>query len=557
MAAARSQQHQNMSEALPPKTRVIGRYSILRELRRERHSVSYAAVDPVMNRQLVIKAVELLPAGPKLSSEERRRVEHAFVRQAQAAGRLQHPHIVTVFDAGLSHAFGFLVIERINGRPLHELIAGGLRPAFVQCASIAARIADALECAHSNGVAHGHLGPQHVYLLADGSPKVSGFGGWIDDGASGDEALAGTARLLPFFQNEITEETRQRDIRAIGELLFMMLVGRAAPDTRGANGAGASRNGASPTLAARPDTPPVLARMVDQALLAGPGIGPKTAGAMRDALTSFIWNERTENVAPSTLGIPLAAPPQRPAVHVATLEPAQESTPSRETAPTINLTVVSGDLPAEAPKSKAGGDAPTLDKARADAPTLNKARAEAVMTKSRSESKGAKPTHSNSLAAKPVPKTVTTSTAALVADPMGPDWRALLERLRPWALRHRVPIFSAGALLSAGIFLGVILGNVRHAETSPNPAATATAAPSGAPRADTSTGGVAPVSLDIRPWGEVFVDGKAAGVSPPLNRIELPTGHHHIEVRHAAAPAWRTEIDVQGGAANKIEHQFE
>ena len=106
-------------------TRAIGRYTILRELRRERHSVSYAAVDPVMNRQLVVKAVELLPAGPRLSTDERRRVEQAFVRQAQAAGRLQHPHIVTVFDAGLSHAFGFLVIERINGRPLHELLAVG------------------------------------------------------------------------------------------------------------------------------------------------------------------------------------------------------------------------------------------------------------------------------------------------------------------------------------------------------------------------------------------------------------------------------------------------
>jgi len=63
--------------------------------------------------------------------------------------------------------------------------------------------------------------------------------------------------------------------------------------------------------------------------------------------------------------------------------------------------------------------------------------------------------------------------------------------------------------------------------------------------------------LDIAPWGEIFVDGKAAGVAPPLTRIELPMGHHHIEVRHALAPAWQTDIDIQGSAANKIEHRFE
>ncbi len=515
MAPAADPPRQNMTEALPPKTRVIGRYSILRELRRERHSVSYAAVDPVMNRHLVIKAVELLPAGPKLSSEERRRVEQAFVRQAQAAGRLQHPHIVTVFDAGLSHAFGFLVIERINGRPLHELIAGGLRPAFVQCASIAARIADALECAHSNGVAHGHLGPQHVYLLGDGSPKVSGFGGWVDDGATGDEALAGTARLLPFFQNEITEQTRQRDIRAIGELLYMMLVGRA-PDARGSSGNGSAQNGASPTLAARPDTPHVLARIVDKALAVGSGSGPKTAGALRDALTSFIWNERTDNVSPATLGIPLAAPPQRAPVHVATLSPSESAATLRESAPTLDI-----NLPAPAAAAPAVAAAP-------EAPA-------------KSHPKKAPPP----------------SAAQALSDPMGPDWHALLERLRPWALRNRLALFATGALFSVGIFLGVLLGNVHHRESTEvsTTGSPATSAASQA-QADALASINAPVSFDIRPWGEVFIDGKAAGVAPPLTRIDLPGGHHHIEVRHASAAPWQTDIDIQSTNPVKIDHQF-
>jgi len=502
-----------MTDTPTPNTRVIGRYSILRELRRERHSVSYAAVDPVMNRQLVVKAVELLPAGPKLSAEERKRVEQAFVRQAQAAGRLQHPHIVTVFDAGLSHAFGFLVIERVNGRQLHELLAGGLRPAFVQCASIAARIADALECAHGNGVAHGHLGPQHVYLLADGSPKLSGFGGWIDDGASGDEALAGTERLLPYFQNEITEGTRQRDVRAIGQLLFMMLVGRAPPE-----GAGAATS--SPTLAARPETPPVLARLVDQSLLPGLGNGPKTAAGMRDALTAFIWNERTENVAPNSLGIPLAAPPQRAPVHMATISPADNAAAlaAPATAPTAAL-VLTPVL------------SPALTITRPPEP----------------------------LPGVPVLVRVADGAAPAVDPTAGLDVLRLIEPLRPWAVRNRLPLVTAGALLSIAIFLGVILGNLRHPADAAVAAPAVVAGDAGAAPAPREPAALplVPLALDIHPWGEVFVDGKAAGVAPPLTQVELAPGHHHVEVRHGDAPAWQTDVEVSASGAPRITHGFE
>jgi len=504
-----------MNDTPSAQTRAIGRYTILRELRRERHSVSYAAVDPVMNRQLVVKAVELLPAGVRLSPEERKRVEQAFVRQAQAAGRLQHPHIVTVFDAGLSHAFGFLVIERINGRPLHELLAGGLRPAFVQCASIAARIADALECAHTNGVAHGHLGPQHVYLLADGSPKLSGFGGWIDDGASGDEALAGTERLLPFFQNEITEETRQADVRALGQLLFMMLTGRAPPAAPMAPELAGTPGG--PTLAARRDTPPALALLVDQSLLAAPGGVARSAGTLRDALTAFIWNERTESIAPNSLGIPLAAPPalQRAPVHVATITLADNVAPLAEPPAVAAARAAFG-----APASLTGAAGMGLD----------------------------------------------------IPGPLGVRVRAALERLRPWATQNRLPLFAAGALLSMGILLGVLLGNLRHPESASVTPGTAPGAANAAPAAGTAPGtpvaevaGSAaaapivadvPVSFDVHPWGEILIDGRPTGVTPPLTQVQVPVGRHHIEIRHANSPAWQTDVDVLGSSTVHIEHTF-
>ncbi len=290
-----------MSDALSPNLRLIGRYAILRELRRDRSSVSYVAADPVMHREVVLKAVQMPPPsdGSGGADAEISSLEAAFVRQAQAAGKLHHPHIVTVFDAGRVHSVGYLAIERVAGRPLHELLASGWRPEFVHAASIAARIADAIDYAHGQGIAHGHLGPQHVILQSGGAPKVEGFGGWIDGGRGGDEALARTERLLPYFENELVEETRRADVRAIAALLFMMLTGRAPKG-----------QWAAPIATLRPDTPPALAKIVDETLDSNAPASHRTAGDLRDALTAFLWTERKEHVAPGTIGIPLAAPPR-------------------------------------------------------------------------------------------------------------------------------------------------------------------------------------------------------------------------------------------------------
>lgn len=294
-----------MPDSLPPNLRNIGRYALLRELKRDRVSVSYFAMDPVLHREVIIKAVQLpLPSDSSPGRDAQiSPVEQAFVRQAQAAGKLHHPHIVTVFEAGRMRNIGYLAIERVPGRRLHELIAGGWRPEFVHAASIAARIADAIEYAHLQNVAHGQLGPAQVILQeSDGAPKVEGFGGWVDGGGSGEDMLAHTERVLPYF-DEVRDDVRRRDVRAIAALVYMMLTGRSpdAPMARGSSPA--------PLKSLRLDTPPTLAELIDDALAPDAKSAHRSAADLRDALTAFIWNERAHNVAPATIGIPLAAPP--------------------------------------------------------------------------------------------------------------------------------------------------------------------------------------------------------------------------------------------------------
>jgi serine/threonine-protein kinase len=450
-----------MPESLPPNLRTVGRYAILRELRRDHVSVSYHAVDPVLHREVVLKAVQLpLPSEVEGGREAQiSPLEQAFSRQAQAAGKLSHPYIVSVYEAGRVHRIGYLAIERVNGRRLHELIASGWRPQFAHAASIAARIADAIEYAHDKHIAHGCLGPQHVILRdEDSMPRVEGFGGWIDDGRAGNEALEHTDRLLPYF-DELPEEARRRDVRAVATLLHMMLTGRAPdPSASGIKGQ------LQPIKLLRPDTPAPLARLIDEMLNDPSRNRIRTAGDLRDALTAFIWNDRAAHSVPAGVGIPLAppAPPEpRP------VQASEDAAPS------------------------AGGEAEAAD-----------------------------------------------------------------ESARPaWLARvgfARVPLGTAVALLIAGIVIGVLLGSAtQRAVQRP-------AAPAEAPAASAATtAAVGVVLLDIAPWGEVLVDGRPVGVSPPLLELKLPAGRHALEIRHSDGRAVAAEVQVDPARPQRVRHRFE
>ena len=129
--------------------------------------------------------------------------------QAQAAGRLHHPHIVTVFDAGRVHNIGTGMdvstancsTSRARRLPTRRF-AGG---------DIAARVADAVEHAHSRGVPHGHLAPSRIYLQEpDKVPKVMGSVAGSIAERHGDFELAGTQAMLPYFQNELGSEARRK-----------------------------------------------------------------------------------------------------------------------------------------------------------------------------------------------------------------------------------------------------------------------------------------------------------------------------------------------------------
>jgi serine/threonine-protein kinase len=477
-----------MNDVLPPNLRLIGRYSVLREVRRDKSSVTYLAMDSVMNREVVLKTVQLPLPGDAIGGAEAEisALEAAFVRQAQAAGKLHHPHIVTTFDAGRIHHLAYMAIEKVAGSPLHELLAKGWRPDFVHAASVAARIADALEYAHGQGVAHGHLGPQHVIMQSGGAPKIEGFGGWIDGGTGGEDALARTEHLLPYFQNEVTDESRRRDVRAVATLLYMMLAARAPKGEPPAS-----------VLSYRSDAPAALARLIDTTLDPANPASNRTAGDLRDALTAFLWTERKEHVAPGTIGIPLTRPPADTDVGAP---------------PTVRL-----------PTRPASVDA-----------AIREAQEAAPRAPAR-----ARPTF----------------VARLAAGPLADQMRALIARARavalPWLRANRIAVGGMGGLLLAGLVIGVFLGNVARVEKSAADAAKV------GPVAPAVVSGAGVVTLEISPWGEVYVDSKPVGVTPPLTELKLDAGRHTIEIRHGTRPSVVAQVDVDPAKPAQIRHRFD
>lgn len=301
-----------MADALTHNLKLIGRYSILRELRRDRYTAAYLAFDPVLNREVFVKAVQLRPP-PGQPAAGYDRIDQAFTRQAQAAGRLHHPHIVAVFDAGRVQNVGYLTLEKVDGPLLADALARGFRPGALQAADLVARVAEAVEFAHARGIPHGHLGASRIVLQdPERVPKVMGFGGWIDTGITGDFELSATDAMLPYFENEISAEARRRDLRALGALLFFLLTG-TRPD---ANALRERRGRESPILELCPTAPLVLAEIAEAALEFRELRPFASAGRMRQALLAFLHGQR--QALPSD-GTAIAAPVTVGTLHTPTL----------------------------------------------------------------------------------------------------------------------------------------------------------------------------------------------------------------------------------------------
>ena len=153
----------------------LGRYQIEAEIGRGAMGVVYRARDPKIDRLVAIKTISLAGQEPQDEQEYRER----FLQEARAAGRLSHPGIVTIYDAGEDPETHepYLVMEYISGQPLNKILPGPDRKLPVETAlHFALEIAEALDYAHSQGVIHRDIKPANILLTDEGHAKIADFG---------------------------------------------------------------------------------------------------------------------------------------------------------------------------------------------------------------------------------------------------------------------------------------------------------------------------------------------------------------------------------------------
>ncbi len=204
----------------------IGRYEILKELGRGAMGAVYQARDSQIGRTVAIKVI--LTAN--LSPDDLLQYKQRFVREAQAAGQMSHPGIVTIHDIAEDESGQpFLVMEFIEGQPLDKLMeaaAPGLLP-LDRCLDIGIQVAQALDFAHRRGVVHRDVKPANILITEEGHCKIADFGIAKLSGMQMTQTghLLGTPAYMSPEQFRGAAVDSRSDLFSLGAMLYWMLTG--------------------------------------------------------------------------------------------------------------------------------------------------------------------------------------------------------------------------------------------------------------------------------------------------------------------------------------------
>ncbi|HEX8009810.1 MAG TPA: protein kinase [Casimicrobiaceae bacterium] len=201
----------------------IGKYEIRRELGRGAMGVVYEGYDPMIKRIVALKTIR----SDQLAGEDAAAVIARFRREAQAAGRLNHPNIVSIYDFGEEDGAWFIAMEFVQGRELKRCFDANERFGIAEIVRIMTQILSALDYSHRQGVIHRDVKPANIFLLPDGSVKVADFG--IAHIESSNLTQVGTVMGTPSYMSPeqimgLPVDARS-DLFSAGVVLYQFLTG--------------------------------------------------------------------------------------------------------------------------------------------------------------------------------------------------------------------------------------------------------------------------------------------------------------------------------------------
>jgi eukaryotic-like serine/threonine-protein kinase len=204
----------------------FGRYEIIAELGRGAMGIVYKARDPKIDRFVAVKTISLSSQDPRHEREYRDR----FFHEAQAAGRLLHPGIVTIFDTGdePDGHIAYIVMEYIAGRSLEQLLSEHSKKLPLDAALLlTGELAEALDHAHGQGVVHRDMKPANILVTPEGHAKIADFG--IAKMNLAYLTLPGQSLGTPAYmspeQLEGEPVDKRSDLFSLGAILYRMVTG--------------------------------------------------------------------------------------------------------------------------------------------------------------------------------------------------------------------------------------------------------------------------------------------------------------------------------------------
>ena len=250
----------------------IGKYPVIREIGSGATSRVYLARDPFADRDVAIKV--LLP-GEGTDPETERMQHKSFMTEASLAGKLNHPHIVDIYDAVVEPERSYLVMEYVPGTTLekHSDVTSLLPVGKV--VEIIFKCIRALEYAHSHGVIHRDIKPGNILLSTDGETKVSDFGAALQKRPGLETSQitgVGSPAYMSPEQIRMEELNQQTDIYSLGVTMFRLLTGRLpfeASSYAGLTHAVLNMPAPKPSTQ-RPTLPPLLDEIVLKAMAKDP-----------------------------------------------------------------------------------------------------------------------------------------------------------------------------------------------------------------------------------------------------------------------------------------------
>lgn len=482
----------------------IGRYEVTSVMGQGAMGTVYKAVDPLIERVVAIKTINL-----ELSRDERAEFEERFYREAKSAGRLNHPNIVTIYDVGETEEAAYIAMEYLEGESLREMLDSGVVLPIQRICSIAAQVASALDYAHENGVVHRDIKPANIMISRNRDVKLMDFG--IALIPTGSRTQAGTVLGSPKYMapEQVTGKATdgRADIFSLGAVLYEMLTGSTPFNGDNLTAIMYKILNDPPEMpsALNARVPRELDRIIAKALAKRPEDRYQTAKEFAKDLKHYeaqVSREARQQAA----GGAAAMPAQKGAA-----SPGRQSTAPADDPLDVKTEIL---LP---PRSN-HGNAAAASHAQSSANTSRKAL----------------------LLALPVLALAVYAVIHLSRKPEAPAVFGKSVQQSWEKTAQAQPSEPPAKKVQTSVAASVDPANDAADDAEPSREATAPAT----------------LSLAITPWGEVSVDGKIAGVSPPLTQLKLKPGTHNIVVRNGTFEPYRVKVSAAAGQSLRIKHKF-